>query len=116
MGIQLLQNLERLIFEPKTTFISQLFSTITAILALSLLHCVEIHCIEVAVVSAPPVQLFRQHNVCHLVVNRFTRHTSTVDRKHFFMNIFCIESYCCAQKTDKKSSSTVSILTTETSL
>jgi hypothetical protein len=57
------------------------------------------------------------------VVNRFTRWTfPTVNMKHFFMNILCIESFC-PQKTQKQlcssvghSSSTVTILTTATSL
>jgi hypothetical protein len=70
-----------------------------------------------------PFQLLRrQRNVCHPVVNRFTRQTlPTINRKHFFMNILCIESFC-PQKTHKRtllfgsiSSNTVAILTTETS-
>jgi hypothetical protein len=45
--------------------------------------------------SAPPFQPLRhQRNVCHPVVNSFTRHTlPTVNRKHFFMNILCIEFF-----------------------
>jgi hypothetical protein len=36
-----------------------------------------------------------QRNVCHPAVNRFTRQTlPTVNRKHFFMNILCIEPFC----------------------
>jgi hypothetical protein len=56
-------------------------------------------------------------------VNRFTRQTfPTVNRKHFFMNIPCIESFAHKKCTTERcswvvySSSTVVILTTETSL
>jgi hypothetical protein len=36
------------------------------------------------------------------VVNRFTRQTlPTINRKHFFMNVLCIESFC-PQKTDNR--------------
>jgi hypothetical protein len=39
--------------------------------------------------------LRHQRNLCHTVVNRFTRQTlPTVNRKNFFMNILCIESFC----------------------
>jgi hypothetical protein len=38
---------------------------------------------------------FHLRNVCHAVVNRFTRQTlPTVNRKHFFMNVLSIESLC----------------------
>jgi hypothetical protein len=47
------------------------------------------------------------------VVNRFTQQTlSTVNRKHFFMNIL----FPTEKRTTEHSSSTVAILTTETSL
>jgi hypothetical protein len=50
----------------------------------------------VSATSAPPFQPLRhQGNVGHPVVNRFTRQTlSTANRKHFFMNILRIESFC----------------------
>jgi hypothetical protein len=76
----------------------------------------------VSATSALPFQTLRhQWNVCHHVVNRFTRQTlSTINRKHFFMNILCSESFC-PQKTHNRTllfgsiiSSTVAILTTET--
>jgi hypothetical protein len=46
--------------------------------------------------SPPPLQPLRhQWNVCHQVVNRFTRQTlPTANSKHFFLNILCIESFC----------------------
>jgi hypothetical protein len=57
------------------------------------------------------------------VVNPFTRQTLlTVNRKHFFMNILCIESFCPQKHTTERycsvvhSLSTVAVLTTETSL
>jgi hypothetical protein len=57
-------------------------------------------------------------------VNRFTRRTlPTVKSKHFFMNILCIESFCRQKErtTERwssvvQSSSTLAIMTTETSL
>jgi hypothetical protein len=50
----------------------------------------------VSATSTPPFQPLRhQRNVFHPVVNRFTRQTLlTVNRKHFFMNGFCIEPFC----------------------
>jgi hypothetical protein len=50
----------------------------------------------VSATSAPPFQpLRRQRNVCHPAVNCFTRETlPTIIRKHFFMSIPCIESFC----------------------
>jgi hypothetical protein len=56
------------------------------------------------VVSATSALLFqplrRQRNVCHRVVDRFTRQTlPTVNRKHLFMNILRIESFCAQQNT-----------------
>jgi hypothetical protein len=55
--------------------------------------------------SAPLYQPLRhQRNVCHPVVNRFTWQTlPTVNRKHFSMNILCIES-CCPQKNAQQNS------------
>jgi hypothetical protein len=49
----------------------------------------------VSATSAPPFRLLRhQRNICHPVVNRFTRHTlPTVNRKYFFTNILCTESF-----------------------
>jgi hypothetical protein len=56
-------------------------------------------------------------------VNRFTQQTlPTVNRKRFFMNILCIESFCPQRRTTELCSSVVhpssmvTILTTETSL
>jgi hypothetical protein len=50
----------------------------------------------VSATYAPPFQPLRyQRNVCHPVANRFTwQKLHTVNKKHFFMNIFCIESFC----------------------
>jgi hypothetical protein len=48
----------------------------------------------VSVTFAPPFQPRHQRSVFHQFVNRFTRQTlPTVNRKHFFMNILCIESF-----------------------
>jgi hypothetical protein len=73
--------------------------------------------------SAPPLQPLHQPNVCHPVLNRFTRQTlPTVNRKHFFMNVLWLESFCPKIRTTERcssvvqSSSTVAILTTELSL
>jgi hypothetical protein len=80
--------------------------------------------LDISATSAPPFQpLPQQRNVCHPVVNRFTREKlPTVNRKHFFMNILCTESFC-SQKTHNKTllfsstfSNSAAILTTETSL
>jgi hypothetical protein len=51
--------------------------------------------LTVSATSARPFQLLRhQRNVCQPVVNRFTRQTlSTVNRKHFFMDILCIDTF-----------------------
>jgi regulator of replication initiation timing len=36
-----------------------------------------------------------QRNIFHPAVNRFAQQTlPTISRKHFFMNILCIESFC----------------------
>jgi hypothetical protein len=50
----------------------------------------------VSATSAPPFQPLRhQGNVCHPVVNRFTRQTlPAVNRKHFFIDVLSIESFC----------------------
>jgi hypothetical protein len=56
----------------------------------------------VSATSASQFQPRHQRNVCLPVVNRFTRQTlPTISRKHFFMNILCIESFC-SQKTHKR--------------
>jgi hypothetical protein len=49
----------------------------------------------VSAISEPSFQLLRhQRNFCRPVVNRFRRQTfPTVNRKHFFMNIFCTELF-----------------------
>jgi hypothetical protein len=78
----------------------------------------------VSATSAPPFQPLRhQQNVCHPVMNRFTRTTlPTVNRKHFFMYILCIESFCSERPHKQRwssivySSSRVTTLTTKTSL
>jgi hypothetical protein len=64
-----------------------------------------------------------QRNVCHPVVNRFTQQAlPTLNRKHFPMISLCIESFSLPPKRATErcsslvhSSSTVAILTTETS-
>jgi hypothetical protein len=50
----------------------------------------------VSATSSPLFQPLRhQRNVGQTVVNRFTRQIlPTVNRKHFFMNILCTESFC----------------------
>jgi hypothetical protein len=50
----------------------------------------------VSAISAPPFQSLRhQRNICHPVVNRFTQQTlPIVNRKHLFLNILNIESFC----------------------
>jgi hypothetical protein len=57
----------------------------------------------VSATSALPFQPRRhQRNVFHPVVNRFTRQTlPIIKRKHFFMNVFCVESFC-PQETHKR--------------
>jgi hypothetical protein len=49
----------------------------------------------VTATSAPPSQPLRhQRNICHPVMNRFTRKILPIlNRKHFFKNILCIESF-----------------------
>jgi hypothetical protein len=53
--------------------------------------------------SAPQFQPLRhQRNFCHPVMNLFTEQTlPIVNRKHFFINILCIESFC-SQKTHSR--------------
>jgi hypothetical protein len=78
----------------------------------------------VSATSSPPFRPLRhQRNICHPVLNRFTRQTlPTVNRKHFFMNILCIGSFAHRKRTTERCSSVayswsmVTILTTETSL
>jgi hypothetical protein len=50
----------------------------------------------ISATSAPLfLPLLHQQKFCHPFVNRFTQQTlPTVNRKHFFMNILCIESFC----------------------
>jgi hypothetical protein len=55
------------------------------------------------------------------VANRFTRQTlPTIKGKHFFMNILCVEAFCPQKEKYTQQtalfSSTVTILTAETSL
>jgi hypothetical protein len=75
--------------------------------------------------STPPFQPLRhQRNISHPVVNCFKRQTLlTLNRKHFFMNVICIESFYAHKKgTAERCSSVihslsmVAIFTTETSL
>jgi hypothetical protein len=63
----------------------------------------------VSATSAPPFQPLRhQRNVCHRVVNRFTRQTlPTVNRKHFFIDILCIEFRAHKKRTTERCSSVV---------
>jgi hypothetical protein len=81
-------------------FFLDISSTNTDSLVPLLYQCVETRSTEafltaVSATSAPPFQHLRhQRNVWRPVVNRFTGQTlPTVNRKHFFMNIFCIESF-----------------------
>jgi hypothetical protein len=96
----------------------------------SLWQCVETRSVEiflkvVLATSAPPFEpLPQQRNVCHPVVNRFTRQAlPAVNRRHFFMNILCIEFFFTTRKWRTELSflvvhfsSTIAILTTETSI
>jgi hypothetical protein len=105
-------------------------STNSDTLVTSLYQRVETRSIQVfclfSATSTPPFQPLRhQRNVCHPVVNRFTRHTlPTVISKHFFMNILCFEPFAHKKKKETTelcslvvhSSSTVAILTNATSL
>jgi hypothetical protein len=89
MGIKL----KHVIFEPGKTFIHRHILNKhwhTCPIALLVLP----HMTVVSATSAPPLQPLRhQWNFCHPVVNRFTWQTlPTVNTKHFFMNILCIES------------------------
>jgi hypothetical protein len=63
----------------------------------------------VSATSALPFQTLRhQWNVCHPVVKYFTRQTlPTINRKHFFMKILCIESFCPQKRTTEHCSSVV---------
>jgi hypothetical protein len=79
--------------------------------------------IVVSATSAPPFQpLYHQRNICHPVVNPFTRQTlPTGTRRYFFMNILYTESFCSQTMHNRThssvvQSSTVAISTTETSL
>jgi hypothetical protein len=91
-------NAQHAIFEPgkKKHLFLDMASTNTDTLVPSLYQCVETRSTEVSAISALPFEPLRhQRNVCHPVVNRFTRQTlPNVNRKHFFMNILCIEPFC----------------------
>jgi hypothetical protein len=59
-------------------------------------------CVVSAISTLPFQRLRHLRNVCHPVVNHFMPQTlPTVNRKHFFMNILCIESFCL-QKTHNR--------------
>jgi hypothetical protein len=68
----------------------------------------------VSATSTPPFQPLRhQRNLCHPVVNRFTRQTlPTVNMKRFFINILCVESVCPQKKKSitERCSSVVTLL------
>jgi hypothetical protein len=88
--------------------ISRISSTNIDTLVPSLYQCVETRSMEVfltvaSAISSPLFQPLRhQRNVCHRVVNRFTRQTlPTVNRKHFFMNILCTETFCLQKTTTR---------------
>jgi hypothetical protein len=106
-----------------------------------LLHCLSVSSCQLDSTLAPTAQLLMSQSqerdlmgiICGFrtpfrefldsVMSPFMRQTlPTVDRKHFFMNIFCIDSFC-PQKTHNRtllsgvySFGMVSILTTEISL
>jgi hypothetical protein len=98
----------------------------------SLYQCAKTRSIEVfftavSDTSAPPSQPLRLQRsfatFLDQVVNRFRRKTlPTSNNKYFFMSILCIESFRPQKRTSERycsvlnSSSTVAILTTETSL
>jgi hypothetical protein len=126
----LVQDVKRVIFEPqkKSLFLDISFAN-TNTLVLSLYQCFEIRNIEAYDCSlshfARPLQLLRhQRNLCHPVVNRFTRQTlPTIHLTHSFLNVLCIELFFPQKKTHNKivifgitHSNTVAICTTETSL
>jgi hypothetical protein len=54
----------------------------------------------ISATSVPPFQRLRhQKNICQPVLSRFTRQTlPTVNRKNFFINIFCVECFCPQKK------------------
>jgi hypothetical protein len=97
-----------------------------------LYECVETCSIEVFCMLSQPLPDLAGHHlslsnilerIFDSVVNRITRQIlSTVNRKHFFVNILCIESFCPQKRPTERylslaqSSSTVAILTTEPSL
>jgi hypothetical protein len=58
----------------------------------------------VSATSSPPFQTLRhQRNISHPAVNRFTRQTiPIVNRKSFFMNILCLESFCSQKASNRK--------------
>jgi hypothetical protein len=76
----------------------------------------------VSATSTPQFQiLLHQRNFCLPAVNRFTPQKTLpiLNRKHFFMNILCIDSFCSQKRTTKHypsvvhSSNMVTILTAE---
>jgi hypothetical protein len=104
-------------------------STNTDTLVPSLYQCVETRSIEVFLLLSRPLLHVRfnpfviSETFLDPVMNRFTRQTlPTVRRKHFFMNVLCIESFCPQKNTTERcssvvcSSDTAAILTTETTL
>jgi hypothetical protein len=89
-------------------------STNIDILVPSLYDCVETRNVEVfSVLSQPHAQLYLKISSSAkrlLPVNRFTRQTlPTVNRKHFFINILCIEPFCPQKITTYRCSSVVQI-------
>jgi hypothetical protein len=112
----------------KKHLIFYIFSTNIDTLVPSLYQCVEARSIEVFRLLSQPLPrpfqpLLHQRNICHPTVKRFKRHTlPTVNRKYFFMNILCIETFFSQKRTTERCSfiahpsSTAAILTTKTSL
>jgi hypothetical protein len=91
-------------------------STNIVTLVPSLYQCFESHSIEViltvvSAISAAPFQHLHQRNIFHLSRHSweplYATNTSTVNRKHFFMNILCFESSCTQNRTTKRWSSVV---------
>jgi hypothetical protein len=105
-------DIKHVIFETgKKHLFLDISSTNIDTLVPSLYQCVETRCLltVVSATSALPFKpLHHQRNVCHPAVNHFTQQTlSTLNRKHFFMNILLFESFCPQKHTTESCSSVV---------
>jgi hypothetical protein len=90
-------------FEPgKSSLFPALSSSIIETLVPSLSQCSETRNTEVFWLLSQPLPHLVGH---HLWLTRQT--LPTVNRKHFFMNILCIESFCSQKRTTERCSSVV---------